>query len=63
MSARQARPSPVKSAYRHVGIGRFPVDDNPVYQAESSCICPCVGRLHLTRAEILLFRDSPRLGR
>src|SRR5258706_126632 len=26
------RPSPVKSSYRHVGIARFPVDDNPVYQ-------------------------------
>jgi len=25
-------PHPEKSAYRHVGIGRFPVDDNPVYQ-------------------------------
>ena len=25
-------PSPVKSAYRHVGIARFPVDDKPVYQ-------------------------------
>src|SRR5258708_16506707 len=25
-------PHPEKSPYRHVGIGRFPVDDNPVSQ-------------------------------
>ena len=25
-------PSPEKSAYRHVGFARFPVDDNPVSQ-------------------------------
>jgi len=24
---------PVKSRYRHVGIARFPVDENPVSQA------------------------------
>ena len=30
MSARQARPSPVKSAYRHVGIAIFTVTENPV---------------------------------
>jgi hypothetical protein len=48
-------PQPEKSAYRHVGIARFPVDGKPVSQALAQhvghdVLC-CIRRRHYERVQ------------